>query len=176
MTTPRRWTRALAEHDQVVHGFLEAIGRVETVQWHQPRAPGKWSPAALTLHVCEAYAFGRDAARGGPGMRLRVPPAVARASRLVLLPLSLLTRQFPRGADAPAEVVPDLEQAGAMTPRSAADRLSALAAEAAVALRQAPPATRLTHAYFGPLSPYTTLRLLSAHTRHHTSGLARASR
>jgi hypothetical protein len=172
MTTPRRWARALAEHDRVVRNFLEAVCRVEAVRWHQPPAPGKWSPAELTLHVCEAYAFGRDAARGGPGMRLRVPPAVAWASRLVLLPLSLVTRQFPRGADAPAEVVPDPEEAGVLTPQAAVDRLRVLAAEAAAALQHAPPGARLTHAYFGPLSPYATLRLLSAHTRHHARGLA----
>jgi hypothetical protein len=29
----------------------------------------------------------------------------------------------------------------------------------------------MVHAYFGRLSPLQTLRLLSAHTRHHTEGM-----
>ena len=38
------------------------------------------------------------------------------------------------------------------------------------------PTTRITHAYFGPLPCFTTLRLLSAHTRHHVRGAAAAGR
>jgi hypothetical protein len=33
------------------------------------------------------------------------------------------------------------------------------------------PSFRCTHAYFGALRPWTTVRLLSAHTRHHAKGL-----
>lgn len=32
-------------------------------------------------------------------------------------------------------------------------------------------ATAVRHAVFGPLTPYQALRMLSAHTRHHTEGM-----
>lgn len=144
-------------------------------RWHRRPAPGRWSAAELTLHVCESYAYGVAAASGSPGMRLRVPRVIAWVSRTVLLPRMLDAGRFPRGARAPEEVVPDAGAALALTPRAAALRLTRVAQEALDALRAAAertPSRRITHAYFGPLTPLLALRLLSAHTRHHAEGLA----
>lgn len=176
-TTDRRWTAALREHEEALRLFLEATARVPAAEWTRPPAPGRWSPAAMVLHVAQAYELGRDAAGGdGAGMRLRVPPLLAWASRTFLLPAMLASRRFPRNAPAPREVRPDIAAAERVTPAEAAARLARAAADAAKELRLAAdrrPMPRVSHAYFGPLTPLATLRLLSAHTRHHALGLLR---
>lgn len=167
----RRWTEALFEHETVVRAFLAKCRAIPEADWHRPEVPGKWSPAAVILHVCRTYELGRDAAAGGTGMRLLVAPSTAWLARTILLPFLLATTRFPQGANAPAEVVPDLAEARMMSPDAAAARLLHATQEAATALRRAGgehQVLRITHAYFGPLHPRSTLRLLSAHTRHHT--------
>ncbi len=111
-------------------------------------------------------------------MRLRVSQPVALFSRIVILPVILTFKRFPRGARAPSEVAPDAAEARLLMPEEAATRLRRVADEAAAALRRAAaerPAPSMTHAYFGALSPYAALRLLSAHTRHHARALADAT-
>lgn len=174
-----RWSAALREHDTVVREFLAACSRVAPEDWQRQPVPGKWSPAAVVLHVCRAYELGRDAAAGGESMRLKVSPSAARLSRVLILPLVLATHRFPRGARSPREVVPDADEASLLLPDLAVRRLHVAAEQAAEELRQAAarrPVPRMTHAYFGALEPLTTLRLLSAHTRHHGRDLtAKAS-
>lgn len=103
-------------------------------------------------------------------MALRSPRALAFVSRNVLLRLMLVTGTFPREAPAPREVRPDLLDATTLRVEDVVTRLQHVTADALTALRD-PKAAPFTHAYFGTLSPYYTLRLLSAHTRHHTQGL-----
>jgi hypothetical protein len=177
MTHDRRWADAADEHARAVGAFVEAMVGVPAVRWHTPRAEGRWSAAALALHVCQAYEFGCDAVKTGTAMRLKVPAPVAWISRVVVLPILLARDRFPSGADAPAEVVPDLREAGQLGPDALAARLRCSAADALEALQRAAretPGLRITHAYFGPMPPLQTLRLLSAHTRHHARGLAAA--
>jgi hypothetical protein len=109
-------------------------------------------------------------------MRLRVPRPAAWFARTVLLPRMLAAERFPRGAEAPAEVRPDLARARAFDQPEMRAHLCAVAEAAARALRDADeqrPAVRVTHAYFGPLRSLAALRLLSAHTRHHAAGVER---
>ena len=174
MTSERRWNAAIAEHEAVVREFLDACNRCPASDWNTSPAPGKWSTAAVALHICHAYELGQNAMAGGPGMRLRVSKSYAWLLRNLLLPVILTTKRFPRGARAPREVAPDLEEARLLTPPAAAARLTRVAAEAAAAFRQVRrdrSAPLMTHAYFGQLSPYVALRMLSAHTRHHARTL-----
>jgi hypothetical protein len=169
-----RWNAAAVEHDEAVHIFLDAMAGLPSDVWQRPRAPGKWSPAALALHVCRAYEFGREAATTGAVMQLKVPPVAAWVSRVAALPVLLALDRFPKGAEAPGEVVPDLDEAARSTPAQLAARLEATAGEALTSLRdiaRTRPSFRCTHAYFGAMPPLTTVRLLSAHTRHHAKGL-----
>jgi len=178
MGNDRRWTAALAEHETVVGDFLAACAGIQPNDWQRAPAQGKWSPAALALHVCRAYELGRSAIAGGPGMRLLVAPSAAWFARTVFLPALLATKRFPRGARSPREVVPDAAEASLLSPGTATARMKSAADSAAEALRRAAvdhPAIRVTHAYFGALTPYETLRLLSAHTRHHAAGLAHSA-
>ncbi len=175
MPGDRRWNAALAEHESVVREFLGVCERCPPSGWHRAPSPGKWSTAAVALHICRAYEMGRDAMAGAPSMRLRVSKPFSWLLRTAMLPAMFVTKRFPRGARAPREVAPDLEEAKLLTPEAAARRLTRVADEAAVALRRAGrdrSAPLMTHAYFGPLAPYAALRLLSAHTRHHARVLA----
>lgn len=172
----RRWQAAVAEHEAVLGAYVDAVRAVAADAWHQPMGAGRWTPAELTLHVDEAYALGAAAVAGGSSMRLRVSPARAWVLRNGLLRFNLMTRTFPRGAPAPREVKPDAEVARSRDQAEATSHLMESAAAAATALRSAAPDVRFTHAYFGPLPPLTTLRLLSAHTRHHTRGLTASQR
>lgn len=111
-------------------------------------------------------------------MRLVVSPRYAWAIRIFILPWILTTTRFPR-ARAPREVVPSDHETASLSREAARARLTRAAREASDALRRAdasPSAPKMTHAYFGPLSPHTTLRLLTAHTRHHARGLMRKSK
>ncbi len=169
-----QWRAALAGHQNAVGEFLAACERLGPDDWQRALAPGKWTAAAVVLHVCRAYELGRDAAAGGPSMRLRVSPSAAWISRMLILPVVLTTHRFPRGARSPREVVPDLGEACVLLRDAAAKRLHDAAAQAAEQLRQAAarrPVPLVTHAYFGPLAPLATLRLLSAHTVHHARDL-----
>ncbi|MEO6529088.1 MAG: DinB family protein [Gemmatimonadaceae bacterium] len=173
----RRWAAAIAEHQMSVDAFVATCERVPADLWHVRPAPGKWTPASVVLHVCEAYQLGRDAAAGGAGMRLRVTPLRAWGLRTFLFPLLLLSRRFPRGVPAPAEVRPDEVASEQLSLTDGIARLRHAAREASSALRgasDARPLPRMAHAYFGPLRPRAALRLLSAHTSHHARGLARA--
>ena len=172
--TDARWSSALAEYDEVVSGFCRLATTFDATTWRQPPIAGKWSPAAVSLHVCQAYEFGRDAVENGSEMKPLVSPAIAWLSRSLLLPWFLKTKQFPRGARAPAEVLPDLAEAERCTPASLVERLRQSSRDAAESLRRADverPSVRIAHAYFGALTPLLALRLLSTHTRHHARAL-----
>jgi uncharacterized damage-inducible protein DinB len=166
------WTRALTEHAAALDTFIARIEAIPDTAWHRERAPGKWSPAALALHVIDSYRLGHDAIRsGGGGMRLRVAPWQAWIGRTIYFPAMLALGRFPQGAPAPSEVRPDLEAAARLDRAEAIATLRRVAEAAVTALVAAPPSTRFVHAYFGGMSPRLTLRLLGAHTRHHAAGM-----
>lgn len=167
----RDWHEAEHEHDAEVAAFITAIRDLPTNRWHHRADPSRWTAAELALHVIVAYELGVGVARGEPGMQLRVPRWRAWLLRTVALPRIVASRRFPRNATSPREVRPDAAEAAALTPAAAVARLEATAEAARQVLRTAGPEAGMVHAYFGRLSPLQTLRLLSAHTRHHTLGL-----
>ena len=179
MASDRRWAAAIGEHDEVLADFVTHMQRVQPDHWWLSTKAGKWSPAEEALHVVITYeiASGAVAALGGEGgMRMLVSPGRAWLSRQFLLPLMLMTKRFPRGAKAPAEVVPSLPEAATLSAAEVWARLVSSARDAVAALRRAGESAtprRFVHAYFGPLDSLTALRLLSAHTRHHTRHFAR---
>lgn len=169
MTTS--WTAALDEHELVLRAYLAHAVAVPGAKWTVARAPGKWSTADLTLHLALAYESGIPDGPG-PAMRLVSSPASAWLARTFYLPLMFATRTFPRNAPAPREVRPDSIIASTTPRGELLARLDASAAATARALRAAAdtrPQVRIMHAYFGALTPLPALRLLSAHTRHHTA-------
>lgn len=172
----RAWNAAITEHDEAVRAFVRECERIDAADWQRPPLPGKWSPAAVALHLCHSYEIGVDEERRRAGMRMKLSPLQAMISRTFVLPYILMTGRFPR-VRAPREVAPDAAEAGRMTRDVATERLRRAAQGCGSELRRVAreePGFRFTHAYFGPLPPHRILRMLSAHTRHHTRSLARA--
>ena len=167
----RVWADALEEHAAVLRAHVARAYAVPDEQWTMPVAAGKWSAAEAALHIVLAYEQGLPTATGGGGMRLVTSPIAAWFARTLYLPIMLRTGTFPRNAPAPREVRPDAAAACAIPRNQLLSRLEATAGRAANALRDAAhrtPEVRVMHAYVGALSPLTALRLLNAHTRHHT--------
>ena len=164
------WNAVVREHDEVLQRYVRRMRAVPAERWTTPRAPGKWSAAQEALHVAMAYEAGIRACSGGTAMKLVTSPAVAWASRNVLLPLILRLRIFPPNAPAPREVRPDAALAAGIPQDEMEARLRETAERAVRELREADgrqPPLRVMHAYFGPLTPLVAMRVLVAHTRHH---------
>ena len=174
MSSARRWKKALAEHETVVADFLSVIQKASANEWHRRPSPGKWSTADIALHLCRAYEIGRQSVETGQGMSLLVSRRKAWFFRTFFLPVILRAQRFPR-VGAPAEVRPNSSEVEQLTRERAAKRFRESADAAATAIRRTAdrrPTPVLHHAYFGGLSPYMGLRLLSAHTRHHIRQLS----
>lgn len=170
-----RWQSAERGHAEAVAALLVAASLVPDHKWTAPLGPGRWSPAQVLLHIEQSYLLGDDALRGGPGMRVLAPSIAAWFGRNVMLPLMTLTGRFPRNAPAPREVRPDAVTAHAIPRIELTTRVQAAATRSLATLREVLASgrrARVTHAYFGALTPYQTLRILNAHTRHHAKLLA----
>lgn len=141
----------------------------------RPLAAGKWSPAEVTSHVSEAYQVLRTELAGGPGMRLLGSPLQRWLLRHTMLPRLCRGKPFPPGVWAPRETRPREVKD---VPAVALQGLETLARGFSQELTSRAQAgkVRLSHAYFGPLSPRQGLQLLIVHTRHHARQLARAGR
>lgn len=173
--TSSRWRSAERSHAEAVAALLVAASLVPDHKWTEPLGPGRWSPAQLLLHIEQSYRIGESALRGGAGMALRTSAPLAWLGRTLLLPLLTWTKRFPRNAPAPRELRPDAAVAHAIPREALTVRVQAAATETLATLREALAAggrARVTHAYFGALTPYQTLQLLAAHTRHHAKHLA----
>jgi hypothetical protein len=171
---PPGWTELLNDHERAIQEYTAAAGALPPGAWMEPLAPGKWTPAEITAHVSGAYRVLNAELAGDAGMRL----LGSRLQRLVLrhtvLPRLLAGRPFPPGVRAPRETHPR---------EIVADRGVALPALVHLAenftrglTEQSTRRTiRLTHAYFGSMSPRQGLALLTVHTRHHARQLTAAS-
>jgi hypothetical protein len=170
VSLPSQWELLLSHHSEAVDQFIEVARRCEGEVWMRPLAAGKWTPAEVTSHLSEAYQVLHTELVGGPGMRLLGSPLQRWLLRHTLFPRLCRGKPFPSGVRAPRETRPrEVEQIAAV----ALQRLGFLASNFTQELtRGASTETiRLTHAYFGPLSPRQCLRLLIVHTRHHARQL-----
>ncbi len=169
----------MAAHDEAVAGFADAVSAVPADRWTRAPEAQRWSAAALSLHVIDAYAYCLHAIEDGPQMRARLPVWRMWMLRELVLPVMFTLRRFPRDAPAPPEVLPDLGAAETLTQVDARQRLLETSERAIAALERAArerPGVRIAHAYFGAMSPRQTVMLLAGHTRHHAEGLSARSR
>jgi hypothetical protein len=167
---PADWTPLVADHSTAIDEYVTVAERLPNRAWMLPLAPGKWTPAEVTSHVSEAYRVLCTELAGDAGMRLLGSGLQRLILRHTVLPRLLAGRPFRAGIRAPRETRPrdileDPQAALAILRRLAADFTQELTRRAAAG------STRLTHAYFGPLSPRQGLQLLTIHTRHHARQL-----
>ena len=138
----------------------------------EPAAPGKWSAAELTEHLCLTYDGVLKELGGGPGVRVRVTGFKLLVIRWLVMPRFLGKGFVPPGVRAPREVVPthpNPDRAAALT----RFRNRALEFEQAIAPRLADRKGRVTHPFFGQLTMAQGLRFVEVHLRHHTKQLPR---
>jgi hypothetical protein len=170
----------VADYLAAVEAYVRAAEGVPGGRWGEPRAPGKWSPEQITVHVTLAYeGLLRELVEGRP-MAIRTKWWQRIVLRRVVLP-RFLEGVVPPGAPAPRETRPDeILESGAQgsraeclarLERSAADFLDALLRTRAVR-----PRARLTHPYFGALGLNEVLVFLSVHTTHHRRQIEEVSR
>jgi hypothetical protein len=135
MRSEARWNAAVAKHEAAVRDFLAACEKCPLDEW-QRSADGKWSTAAVALHICNAYELGRDAMLRGASMQLVVSKRYAWFLRTFALPLIIATTRFPR-AKAPREVRPNVEETKMLTRDAMRGRLLRASREASDAFRNA---------------------------------------
>jgi hypothetical protein len=169
------WAALLEAHARAIGEYRMAAAALDSTAWMAPMAPGKWSPAEVTAHVAEAYRVLSAELGGADGMRLRS----SRFQRLVLrhtvLPRLLSGKPFPPGVRAPREIRPtEVIQDVALAVATLVDRAEQFTRD--LTEKAATQGVRLTHPYFGRLSPRQGLKLSTVHTRHHAKQLAAVSR
>lgn len=171
VSLPPAWDRLLADHDDSLEEYRTGARWVAPIAWMQPLASGKWTPAEITSHVAEAYRVLLAELGGAGGMKLLGSRLQRLILRHTLLPRLIAGRPFPPGVRAPRETRPKVIIEDQHQAMSELAHLAGLFA-AELAARAAAGPVRLTHAYFGSLSPGQGLRLLTAHNRHHARQLA----
>jgi hypothetical protein len=158
----------LTENQRALAEFLAAAGAIDRTRWHEPRAPGKWTPAQMTEHIALTYENGRKSVRGEHVAR-GMPRIIRPLIRRFILSRILKTGRFPRGRAVGAFVPSDNPPP--------ADVLFGRVRQAAAAYEQtvrdvsASGTTAIDHFVFGrtPLVDY--VRVLALHTRHHMAQL-----
>jgi DinB superfamily len=168
---PPDWDRLLADHTAALEEYLASAMSLSLEVWIRPMAQGKWTPAELTSHVAEAYRVLRGELGGQAGMNLRGSPLQRFILRHTVLPRLLAGKPFPPGVRAPRETRPKI----VVDDRQTALRELGSVAElftTELGACAGPASPRLTHAYFGLLSPRQALQLVAVHTRHHARQLA----
>lgn len=161
-----RWKRAFDVHRRALDDYVRTIRELDEARWLRPRAPGHWSPALITQHVILYYEAFQKVAEGELEIRYRVGPIWRAALRWFLVPHILFHRNFPLRAKAPRELRP----AEGPLPRDRAIevlRESFEKAEETFAKVADVRGFRVSHPYFGRISPLRFLRLSSVHLDHH---------
>lgn len=167
----KEWGRLLSAHRSAVEEFCSTAERLPGTGWMEPLAPGKWAPAEVTSHVTMAYRVLQGEVAGQAGMRLLGSRLQRFVLRHTVLPRLMAGKPFPPGVRAPRETRPRdliIDRAEAL---SALSHLAEEFAEQLTVQTRAGP-VRLSHAYFGYLSPQQGLQLLTVHNRHHARQLA----
>ena len=171
---PSDWGKLLVDHSTAVEEYRAAGGRFSAHAWMRPLAPGKWTPAEVTSHVAEAYRVIEAELAGSAGMRLLGSRLQRLILRHTLLPRLLAGKPFPPGVRAPRETRPrEVVEDPGLALSSLGTLAQAFTRDLTARTTEGP--IRLTHAYFGPLSPRQGIQLLTVHTLHHARQLAAAA-
>jgi hypothetical protein len=164
MTRDESFRAAVEMHDRVAAAFADTASEVPASAWMHPRPGSEWSPAHVAAHLIAAYDVILRELRGGKGMRVRTGFFLRTIIRWTVMPRIIRTGIFPKGAKAPRETRPG----DTLYPRDEAIALfRARSGEFAEAVRNAPPAKRLTHAYFGLGTVEEGVRICARHIEHH---------
>ncbi len=156
----------LEANAEAVDALVAALRRCSPV-WHEPLAPGKWSPAQLGEHVARTL---DEAANVVLGRRTTLPsvPALFRPLARILFRRALRKGSLPR-----SRTTPELDpQGGPETPEEAAGRLqTSLQRFRDSCLEARQEGDRIRHPAFGNVALSECARFVALHTLHHTRQL-----
>lgn len=159
-----RWSEALRIHGSAVSSFASAAESLEPEAWARPLAEGKWSPAQVTDHLIRTYDVILGEIAGGGGMKIRTSFLLRLLLNLTYKPRILRGGWFPARAPAPPEIRPRKER---LPEQASAVALFRQRAEEYEKAMQGRPEARLTHAYFGRLTPAEGILFCARHIEHH---------
>ena len=155
--------KAMRLHSECVSAFLASAESVPEGRWSQPRMEGKWSPGEVAAHLVTSYEVVIGELRGQPGMSIRTSRLQQIVLKLIFGWRILYFGRFPRGVKAPRETRP----AAALPKRVAIEKFRELATDLEKAAREAGPAQKLSHPFFGKGSVSEGVLLCARHIEHH---------
>jgi hypothetical protein len=165
------WRSLRSEHMGAVERLLRDIDALDETAWLRAPAPEKWCPGQIAEHLVLSYDALLSELGGGEGMRLRKSRWLRLWIRLRYLPMVLRQGRLPHGAPAVREVRPGPE------PRERRVVVDALRERSERFERELTRAfeaggRRLTHPFFGRLTPLQTFKLVAVHLEHHRLQIA----
>lgn len=169
----REWGDVVILHNRAAADFAASARRAAASDevWSAPYAPGKWSPAQIVQHLALAFEAVQRELREGVPMKSRTRAWHRLVLRFTLQRTLMRGGAFPRGARSPRETRPHGDTGRAETLIARFEQLNReLLAELDDA-RTSRPALRLTHPYFGRLTPTDMTYVSARHIQHHEAQL-----
>ena len=166
MAADADWTSRCADHQREIGLFLADAERLDEAAWGRKPAPGKWSPGQIAEHLVLSYAAMRRELAGGTGLRLRTKLWRRLLIRWRFLPMILKAGRLPPGAPAVREIRP-AEEPRAQSVVTGELRDLATRFEQELGQARETGGGRLTHPFFGRLTPLEAIRFVAVHAAHH---------
>ena len=160
------WTGAVARHSAAARAFEETARSVKPDAWATAVGEGKWSPAQITEHLNRSYQVTLGELRGNTGLRIRTTWLQRQLLRQTVLRSIYRTRQLPRGARAPSEIMPTSVNE---SQSELLERFSTLAREFdhEVLSKRNRTNGKLTHHVFGEIDLLPGIDFIAIHIEHH---------
>lgn len=169
-TIEKEWSAAIEKHRAVIADYVQTASRIDEQVWRLPVEAEKWTPAQITDHLILTYQTLIEQIGGGRGLKMQYNFVLRQILRLAILPKIYRTRQLPRGAKAPPEILP---QDSKMARQAALEKLEKLCGEFEneILSRRADKKLRISHHVFGAIKPLKAIDFIAIHTEHHTRQL-----
>lgn len=166
----KEWIAAIEKHRTVIADYVQAASGIDEQAWRLPVAAEKWTPAQITDHLILTYEMLGKQIRGEQSLKMQYNFPLRQILRLTILPKIYRTRQLPRGAKAPPEIMPEDSKMPRQTALENLEELSD-AFENEILSRRDDKKFRLTHHVFGDLKPLKAIDFIAIHTEHHARQL-----
>jgi len=172
-TIQKEWVEAIEKHQAVIADYVRTASRIDEEVWRLPVGAEKWTPAQITEHLILTYQMLVKQIHGEQSLKMQYNFPLRQILRLAILPKIFRTRQLPRRAKAPPEIMPE---DSTMPREMALTKLeeSSGAFENEILSRRNDKKFRLMHHVFGQIEPLKGIDFIAIHTEHHTRQLPRS--
>ncbi len=168
----KEWAAAIEKHRTAITDYVQTASRIDEQIWRLSVEAEKWTPAQITDHLILTYEMLVKQICGGQGLKMQYGFPLRQILRLTILPKIYRTRQLPRGAKAPPEIMPEDSEMPRETALAKLEELSG-AFENEILSRRNDKDFRLTHHVFGDIKPLKGIDFIAIHTEHHARQLPR---